>query len=103
MGLFGKSTSIAITLIMLVSGVVVEAAETGAPATVNITEHAPQSRILEEEDMPEESGGTPWLWIILGAVAVIAGVAALAGGGSDGGGGSSSDSPTSTGDVAVTW
>ena len=102
MGLFGKSISTAIALIMLMTGAAVDAAETGVLETGTITEHTPQSRIVEEEKI-SEGGGTSWLWIILGAVVVIAGAAALAGGSSDSGGGSSSDSPTPTGDVAVTW
>jgi len=102
MSLLGKSISFAIALIVLLTGVAVDAAETGTPATGTITEHTPKSRIVDEEEI-SESGGTPWLWIILGAVVVIGGAAVLAGGSSDSGGGSSSDSPTPTGDVAVTW
>jgi len=102
MNLFGKSISVTIVLIMLISVLPVDAAEGGTVGEGSITEHTPQIRILEEKEI-QDSGGTNWLWIILGAVVVIVGVAALAGSSSDSGGGSSSGSPTSTGDVAVTW
>jgi hypothetical protein len=101
MNLFGKSISVTIVLIMLISVLPVDAAEGGTVEEGTITEHTPQSRILEEKEI-QDSGGTNWLWILLGAVVVIAGVAALAGS-SDSGGGSSSGSPTSTGDVTVSW
>ena len=102
MNLFGKSITVTVVLIMLISVLPVDAADRGTFEEGSITEHAPQSRILEEKEI-QDSGGTNWVWIIIGAVVVIAGVAALAGGSSDSGGGSSSDSPTPTGDVAVTW
>ena len=82
MSLFGKSISIAIVLIMLISVVAVDASDTESLGTGNITEHSPQSRVLEEEEIPN-SGGTPWLWIFLGAVVVIAGIAAAAGSSGD--------------------
>jgi len=103
MNLFGKSISVTIVLIMLISVLPVDAAGRGTVEEGSITEHTPQSRILEEKEIPE-NGGTPWLWIILGAAAVIAGIAALAGGSSDSGGGSSSSSTTTeTGSVGVSW
>ncbi len=85
MNLFGKSISVTIVLIMLISVIPVGAAEGGTVEEGTITEHTPQSRILEEKEI-QDSGGANWLWILLGAVVVIAGVAVLAGSGGSGGG-----------------
>ena len=57
MNLFGKSISVTIVLIMLISVLPVNAAERGTVEEGSITEHTPQSRILEEKEIPE-SGGT---------------------------------------------
>ena len=70
-------------------------------AQVDITDHAPESEILHEKDIPGEKSSSKWLWILLGVVAIAGGAAALAGGsGSD----DSSDSgaPT-TGGGTVSW
>jgi len=101
MNLFEKSITVTVVLIMLISVFPVNAAEGEALEEGTITAHTPQSRILEEKEIPD-SGGTNWVWIVLGAVVVVAGVAALAGSSGDSGS-SSSGSSTPTGDVTVTW
>jgi len=78
-------------------------------AQVDITDHAPESEILHEKDIPGEKSSSKWLWILLGVVAIAGGGAALAGGsGSDdsngGSGGSGSDAPApTTGGGTVSW
>jgi hypothetical protein len=71
--------------------------------TKPITHHEPNSRTSPELDSPDNQGGS-LIWIGLGAVALIGGIAAIAGGGGgSGGGGDDDDDGATTGNYEIRW